>query len=51
MLCDECLKNTASVHLTTFVNGQVKTVHIFAVSARQKEKNLLPLLVFRSTIL
>ena len=38
MLCDECLKNPASVHLTTFVNGQVKTVHLCRQCAAKKKK-------------
>ncbi len=37
MLCDECLKNPASVHMTTFVNGQVKTVHLCAQCAAKKK--------------
>ena len=37
MLCDQCLKNTATVHMTTFVNGQVKTVHLCSQCAAQKK--------------
>ena len=37
MLCDECLKNPASVHMTTFVNGQVKTVHLCTQCAAKKK--------------
>jgi protein arginine kinase activator len=37
MLCDECLKNPASVHMTTFVNGQVKTVHLCAQCAARRK--------------
>jgi protein arginine kinase activator len=37
MLCDECLKNPASVHLTTFENGQVKTVHLCAQCAAKRK--------------
>jgi len=37
MLCDECLKNSASVHLTTFENGQVKTVHLCAQCASKRK--------------
>lgn len=37
MLCDECLKNPASVHMTTFVNGQVKTVHLCAQCAAKRK--------------
>ena len=37
MLCDECLKNTATVHMTTFVNGQVKTVHLCASCAAKRK--------------
>ena len=37
MLCDECLKNTATVHMTTFVNGQVKTVHLCAACAAKRK--------------
>ncbi len=37
MLCDECLKNPASVHLTTFENGQVKTVHLCAQCAARRK--------------
>lgn len=37
MLCDNCLKNNASVHMTTFVNGQVKTVHLCAQCASKKK--------------
>lgn len=39
MLCDECLKNTATVHLTTFVNGQVKTVHLCGQCASKRKKS------------
>jgi len=38
MLCDECLKNPASVHMTTFVNGQVKTVHLCSACAAKRKK-------------
>ncbi len=37
MLCDNCLKNNASVHMTTFVNGQVKTVHLCGQCAAKKK--------------
>lgn len=37
MLCDDCLKNPASVHMTTFVNGQVKTVHLCAECAAKRK--------------
>ncbi len=37
MLCDNCLKNNATVHMTTFVNGQVKTVHLCAQCASKKK--------------
>ena len=37
MLCDQCLKNAATVHMTTFVNGQVKTVHLCSQCAAQKK--------------
>lgn len=37
MLCDNCLKNNATVHMTTFVNGQVKTVHLCAQCAPKKK--------------
>lgn len=37
MLCDECLKNIATVHMTTFVNGQVKTVHLCAQCAAKRK--------------
>ncbi len=37
MLCDNCLKNNATVHMTTFVNGQVKTVHMCAQCASKKK--------------
>lgn len=38
MLCDNCLKNNATVHMTTFVNGQVKTVHLCPSCAVNKSK-------------
>ncbi|MBT3319071.1 MAG: hypothetical protein HN948_00700 [Clostridia bacterium] len=38
MLCDSCLKNPASVHMTTFVNGQVKTMHLCPQCASKKNK-------------
>ena len=38
MLCDNCLKNEAKVHLTTFTNGQVKTLHLCPQCAAQKGK-------------
>ena len=38
MLCDSCLKNPASVHMTTFVNGQVKTLHLCPPCASKKGK-------------
>lgn len=37
MLCDKCHKNTASVHMTTFVNGQVKTMHLCTECASKKK--------------
>lgn len=37
MLCDQCLKNQATVHMTTFVNGQVKTVHLCSQCAARKK--------------
>ncbi len=37
MLCDNCLKHNATVHMTTFVNGQVKTVHLCAQCASKKK--------------
>jgi len=37
MLCDNCLKNNATVHMTTFVNGQVKTVHLCGQCASKKK--------------
>jgi|AGTN01.3.fsa_nt_gi Uncharacterized protein with conserved CXXC pairs len=41
MLCDECLKNPASVHMTTFVNGQVKTVHLCAQCAAKRKTHVV----------
>lgn len=38
MLCDDCLKNPATIHMTTFVNGQVKTVHLCAQCAAKRNK-------------
>ncbi len=38
MLCDNCLKNQATVHLTTFTNGQVKTLHLCPQCAAKKGK-------------
>jgi protein arginine kinase activator len=38
MLCDDCLKNTATIHMTTFVNGQVKTTHLCAQCAAKRNK-------------
>ncbi len=38
MLCDDCLKNTATIHMTTFVNGQVKTVHLCSQCAAKRSK-------------
>ncbi len=38
MLCDNCLKNQATVHLTTFTNGQVKTLHLCTQCAAKKGK-------------
>lgn len=38
MICDECMKNNATIHMTTFVNGQVKTVHICQQCAAKKNK-------------
>src|SRR5512133_2811850 len=37
MLCDHCLKNSATVHMTTFVNGQVKTIHLCSACASHKK--------------
>ena len=37
MLCDHCLKNPATVHMTTFVNGQVKAVHLCSPCAAKKK--------------
>ncbi len=43
MLCDDCLKNNATIHMTTFVNGQVKTVHLCAQCAAKRNKpSVLP---------
>ena len=43
MLCDNCLKNTATVHMTTFVNGQVKTVHLCGqCAAKRKNPAAMP---------
>jgi len=39
MLCDKCLKNQATVHMTTFVNGQVKTMHLCAGCAAARKKS------------
>jgi protein arginine kinase activator len=36
MLCDNCTKNPASVHMTSFVKGQVKTVHLCPECAAKK---------------
>ena len=41
MLCDDCLKNNATVHLTTFSNGQVKTVHLCAQCASKRNKPVI----------
>jgi protein arginine kinase activator len=41
MLCDDCLKNNATVHLTTFSNGQVKTVHLCAQCAAKRNKPVI----------
>lgn len=38
MLCDNCLKHQATVHLTTFSNGQVKTMHFCPQCASLKSK-------------
>jgi len=38
MICDDCMKNNATVHLTTFSNGQVKTVHLCAQCAARRNK-------------
>lgn len=37
MLCDNCLKNTASVHMTTISNGQMQTVHLCGSCAAKKK--------------
>ncbi len=37
MLCDNCLKNPATVHMTTLVNGQVKAVHLCSPCAAKKK--------------
>ncbi|MDD5017091.1 MAG: UvrB/UvrC motif-containing protein [Eubacteriales bacterium] len=43
MLCDECLKNNATVHMTTFVNGQIKTVHLCGqCAAKRKQTAIIP---------
>ena len=41
MLCDECLKNTATIHMATFVNGQVKTVHLCPQCAAKRNKPMV----------
>lgn len=47
MLCDNCLKNNATVHMTTFVNGQVKTVHLCQqCAAKKKTAVVMPWLSF-----
>ncbi len=38
MLCDDCMKNNATIHMTTFVNGQVKTVHLCPQCAAKRNK-------------
>lgn len=38
MLCDDCLKNMATIHMTTFVNGQIKTVHLCSQCASKRNK-------------
>lgn len=47
MLCDNCLKNTASVHMTSFVNGQMQTVHLCGdCAAKKKKAAVMPWLSF-----
>ncbi|MFA5675222.1 MAG: UvrB/UvrC motif-containing protein [Christensenellales bacterium] len=47
MLCDNCLKNTASVHMTSFVNGQMQTLHLCAQCAiKKKSVAVMPWLSF-----
>ncbi len=47
MLCDNCLKNTASVHMTSFVNGQMQTLHLCAQCAiKKKSIAVMPWLSF-----
>lgn len=48
MLCDNCNKNNASVHMTSFVNGQMQTLHLCAQCALKK-KNIavMPWLSFK----
>lgn len=41
MLCDDCLKNTATVHMTTFVNGQIKSVHLCAQCVAKRNKPVI----------
>jgi protein arginine kinase activator len=51
MLCDDCLKNNATIHMTTFVNGQVKTVHLCAQCAAKRNKpSVLPGFSFNDLI-
>ncbi len=51
MLCDECLKNNATIHMTTFVNGQVKTVHLCPqCAARRNKPAVLPGFSFNDLI-
>lgn len=37
MLCDNCLKNQATVHMTTFASGQMQTVHLCGQCAANKK--------------
>lgn len=47
MLCDNCLKNNASVHMTSFVNGQMQTLHLCAQCAiKKKSVAVMPWLSF-----
>ena len=37
MLCENCQKNAASVHMTSFVGGRMQTVHLCGQCAAQKK--------------
>ena len=38
MLCDNCQKNEATIHITRVVEGKVRAIHLCAECAKEQEE-------------